>query len=77
MVNQMSRITRVKNGLTRWELKDGPMSCSCKDDCDKRSLGEKMKDALKDLDDFLQRSVKGMGGFGIPALPRLPPLVIP
>jgi len=35
-VNQMFRITRAKDGMTKFEWKDGPMSCSCNDDCDKQ-----------------------------------------
>jgi len=42
------------------------------------SSPSKIKDLLQDIDDFMQRSVRGMGfGFGAPALPRLPFPVIP
>jgi RHS repeat-associated protein len=82
-VAQTFRITRVvdRNGVvvTKHEWKDGPLSCSCNDDCDKRPIKEKIKDLLKDIDEFMERSVRGMrpSGKGIPVLPRLPFPVIP
>jgi hypothetical protein len=31
-VSQTWRITRIKDGLTVWQWKDGPMSCSCNEE---------------------------------------------
>ena len=49
---QTFRVTGMKDGLTVWGWKDGPMSCSCRD---VESCPQKIRDALRDFNDFMQK----------------------